>query len=150
MSNWKPIDYAPGYFVSRFGDVYSAKRGRQLNPFDFGRYKRVSLRVEGRNIGRLVHNLVAEAFIGPCPDGLQVCHRDGNGLNNRDDNLRYGTAKENRDDRRRHGTHGNKLTEAQVAAIREDDRPQSAIAADYNVNQSNVSRIKNGKTWHEA
>lgn len=145
MSNWKPIE--GGYYVSRFGDVYSSKRGRELNPVKFGRYRRVELRIGGRRVCRLVHNLVAEAFIGPRPDGLQVCHNNGNGADNRVENLRYGTAKSNRDDRRKHGKHGNKLTEDQVRSILQDPRPQSVIAAEYGINQSNVSRIKNGKTW---
>lgn len=40
-----------------------------------------------------------------------------------------------------------KLTEAQVRRIRSDTRPQKDIANDYNVAQSQISRIKQGKTW---
>jgi len=42
-----------------------------------------------------IHCLVAYAFIGPRPDGLQIDHIDRNSQNNRLDNLRYCTPAEN-------------------------------------------------------
>lgn len=43
-----------------------------------------------------VHRLVCEAFHGPAPfPGAVVIHIDENALNNRADNLRWGTQKEN-------------------------------------------------------
>lgn len=42
-----------------------------------------------------VHRLVAAAFIGPCPTGKQVNHKDGNSLNNHKGNLEYATPSEN-------------------------------------------------------
>lgn len=44
------------------------------------------------------------AFVGPCPDGMEVCHNDGNPENNRVENLRYGTRSDNMRDKRKHGT----------------------------------------------
>jgi DNA invertase Pin-like site-specific DNA recombinase len=40
-----------------------------------------------------------------------------------------------------------KLTEAAVLAIRSDKRTQTAIAADYGVDSSTISLIKNRKRW---
>jgi hypothetical protein len=36
-----------------------------------------------------MHQLVAEAFIGPCPPGHKLVHLNGDGLDNRRANLAY-------------------------------------------------------------
>lgn len=53
-----------------------------------------------------VHRVVASAHLGPCPEGMEVLHIDGDRTNNRADNLRYGTRSENNRDQVRHGTFG--------------------------------------------
>ena len=40
----------------------------------------------------LVHDLVALAFIGPKPAGMQTCHNNDDKRNNIASNLRYDTA----------------------------------------------------------
>jgi hypothetical protein len=62
-----------------------------------------------KNRLQLVHALILEAFVGPCPPGLECRHLDGNPANNRLDNLIWGTRIENQDDRRRHGIIGKGL-----------------------------------------
>lgn len=52
----------------------------------------------------LVHRLVMLAFVGPCPDGLEVCHNDGDPTNNHIENLRYDTRHANIMDAVRAGT----------------------------------------------
>lgn len=52
-----------------------------------------------------VHQIVADAFIGPRPADAEVRHLDGNPLNNRPENLAYGTHAENEADKKLHGTH---------------------------------------------
>jgi hypothetical protein len=56
-------------------------------------------------IGKGVHVIVAEAFIGPRPAGMETRHIDGDPSNNRLENLEYGTRSENAEDSKRHGTH---------------------------------------------
>src|SRR5690606_38480338 len=51
------------------------------------------------------HVLVAEAFIGPRPEGAECLHGDGDHTNNMVSNLRWGTKSENQLDSVRHGTH---------------------------------------------
>jgi hypothetical protein len=50
-----------------------------------------------------VHPLVAAAFIGPRPDGMEIRHLDGERFNNAAVNLCYGTPSENARDRVNHG-----------------------------------------------
>ena len=52
-----------------------------------------------------VHRLVLEAFVGPCPDGMEGCHNDGVPTRNHLGNLRWDTQSENMYDRVRHGVH---------------------------------------------
>lgn len=42
-----------------------------------------------------MHRLVCEAFHGPCPSGMETLHLDDDGLNNRPENLCWGTRKDN-------------------------------------------------------
>lgn len=67
-------------------------------------YLRVNLCKDGKSTKIFVHKLVSRAFIGPIPDGLEVCHNDGNKLNCNKNNLRYDTHSANLLDRINHGT----------------------------------------------
>lgn len=90
------------YEVSNLGNVRRAVDGINTHA---GRAKKVSLSgngylifghcVNGKRKNILVHRAVAEAFLGPCPSGMQVNHKDGNKTNNRVDNLEYVTVSGN-------------------------------------------------------
>ena len=56
---------------------------------------------------RRVHRLVLEAFVGPCPLGMECLHADDDPANNSLSNLRWGTRSENIHDRVRNGIHNN-------------------------------------------
>lgn len=99
---WREIPSAPGYRASDTGGIYSTKVHRDLRPGSSGVYLMVF--VNGRQ-KRYVHHLIAEAFIGPRPQGQVVRHLDGNPLNNSAGNLGYGTYGDNERDKIRHGTH---------------------------------------------
>lgn len=64
----------------------------------------VGLQVDYIHQTLYVHRLVLEAFVGPCPEGMEGCHIDGDGTNNRLDNLRWDTHVGNVKDSIRHGT----------------------------------------------
>lgn len=115
MEVWKPIAGYPGYEVSDLGQVRSwrsrngkgmAKTPHLLTPLPFvGRpYLRVSLMLDGKASYHRVHRLVLQTFVGPCPDGLEGCHNDGNPRNNALSNLRWDTKASNFDDQVKHGT----------------------------------------------
>lgn len=117
-------------------------------------YPTVGLWANQRQRRHKVHRLVAAAFIGPCPEGMECCHNDGNRTNNAVGNLRYDTPAGNQADRILHGTHNrgerhgrSKLTEAQVLAIRADTRNRRIIAAEYSISESCVDGIHYRKNW---
>lgn len=100
-----PVPGFPDYEVSRYGNVRSwtpKKKGALLKPgLTSAGYPSVVL---GGNT-KLVHRLVAEVFIGPCPNGQEVRHKDGMRDNSHLDNLEYGTRRDNVLDMMRHGTY---------------------------------------------
>lgn len=108
----------------------------------------------GKEVVHLIHRLVASAFIGPCPDGMEVLHVDGNSRNNNASNLRYGTRSENVADAYRHGrgiqgeTHPMaKLSSGQVDEIKRclamgDSGAQ--LARRYSVSPATISSIRHG------
>lgn len=57
----------------------------------------------GRPRAARVHHLVALAFIGPRPEGMQVCHHNDDPTDNRVENLRYDTPAANVADSIRNG-----------------------------------------------
>lgn len=81
-------------------------RGRILTPATGSTgYLTVSLSNRSHHKMRMVHILVAEAFIGARPAGHYCCHGDGVKLNNNLVNLRWDTPSGNMQDAVRHGTH---------------------------------------------
>lgn len=66
---------------------------------------------DGRQKGKYLHHLVLEAFDGPCPEGLEARHLDGNAsspaLNDTTGKRRliWGTSSDNKYDEVQHGTH---------------------------------------------
>jgi hypothetical protein len=115
---WLPVpEYQGLYLASNHGQVRSLPRnttsGRILKPWrdDNGRWC-VKLSKNGVEKTLYVHRLVAGAFIGPKPDGLETRHLDDDPDNNRADNLAYGTSAENKADMlRNHGHYKNAITE---------------------------------------
>jgi len=113
---WVSVPNLEGkYEVSDLGRVKSLPRQRVrlriLKPFMVGphfKYPGVLLpNVErpGKYKQVKLHRLVMEAFAGPCPLGMEVCHRNGCHVDARLANLRYGTRQSNVRDAVAHGTH---------------------------------------------
>ena len=107
-----------------------------------------------------VHNLVADAFIGPRPCGLQVRHLNGIPSDNTPRNLKYGTALENAQDRKEHGTylggsnhHNAKLSGGQASSIRTRRRlgeNVSDLAIEFGVSVSTIEGVIYGKTYRPS
>lgn len=65
----------------------------------------MSLCKKGVQTTKSVHRIVLEAWVGPCPAGLEGCHNDGDYTNNVLSNIRWDTRENNQLDKREHGTH---------------------------------------------
>lgn len=117
---WRPVvGYEDAYEVSSHGRVRSRDRtvlksdgvvhplrGVLLNPRTHRQgYLVVTLFRQAVRRNVLVHILVAEAFIGPRPPGMDVCHFNDVKTDNRPENLRYDTRSANMLDAVRNGTH---------------------------------------------
>ena len=103
------------------------------------------------------HRFAYELWKGPIPDGFVVMHSCDNPPCVNPAHLSIGTKLDNNRDaslkgRTPTGTrHWNgRLTDEQIADIRTDPRTHVAIALDYGVSQSHVTRIKGGKARKHA
>lgn len=162
--------YAGFYEVSDYGHIWSVPRlnsighacgGRLLRPgLNGDGYLTVVLHRDSHRETMAVHRIVAAAFHGHRPEGMETRHLDENKLNCSKSNLCYGTRAENQQDRRRHGTHTYprgidhgraKLTEDEVRAIRcrygQGDISQDSLATEYNVSQKAISQIIQREHW---
>lgn len=119
---WRPVVGFEGlYEVSSLGRVRSLPRltamkngrarhtrGGLLAAAIGDRYSSVCLKHEGRSRTVRVHVLVAESFLGPRPEGYDVCHGNNDGHDNRLANLRYDTHRNNQRQMVADGRHGGK------------------------------------------
>lgn len=91
---WLPVVGHEHYSVSSHGRVRSPS-GRIMRAASRSAYPKVNLYLEGVPTCRYVHALVAEAFLGPRPEGMEVNHIDGCKTNPRLENLEYVAHSEN-------------------------------------------------------
>ena len=105
-----------------------------------------------------VHTFVCLAFHGIPKPGEEVRHfPDNNKLNNRPDNLKWGTHLENLQDMKTHGTQRRgerhqfaKLTESdvrQIWVLKKSGWTVKSLAAKFGASSSNVSNILAGRAW---
>lgn len=78
---------------------------KQYTANKVGHLRVVLKRPEGGRLQQYVHRVVLAAFVGPCPEGSETCHNDGDGTNNSLSNLRWDDHSSNMYDRVKHGTH---------------------------------------------
>jgi hypothetical protein len=110
----------------------------------------------------LLHRIILETFVGPCPDGMECLHRDNDKTNNAVPNLRWGSHRENIRDAAADGLLANrncqkgsqrplaKLTEGDIPVIRQlirDGHTLKSIADRYGVHRVQIGHIKSGKGW---
>jgi hypothetical protein len=172
---YRDVQGGPGYKVGSDGTVWTCKNGRYGFKNNWrempgtwvgspsSRYLTVHLRVDGEDWFAKKHLLVATAFHGPCPEGMECRHLDGKPANNRADNLAWGTHQQNMDDMVRHGTStigqtmirgsecpNAKLTEEKARWIGDmimAGYKTGWIAREVLISPQTVAGIKAGRAW---
>lgn len=165
---YRTIDRFYGYRFGSDGSVWSrwATRGGQGDTWKKmkpGKHRNGYLSVQLRTATRcrkfmLVHQLILEAFVGPCPKGCEARHfPDRSKLNNAADNLSWATRLVNARDRATHGTQCRgetngraKMTAANVLEARAsfaNGESVVVLARRYGVDFSTMQSAVLGKTW---
>lgn len=159
----------PGIAVTNTGTVWSCRAAgkdhlvavkpwKQRQPGLVAGYPCVIAIIEGKTISRYVHRLVLETFIGRCPKGMECRHLNGNKLDNRIENLAWGTSLENKYDCVRHGTchvsgkfgeqnYVSKLKDTEIRAILDSRGRKSAssVASQFHISTRYVYQLWSGK-----
>lgn len=167
---WIP-EYEGMYAVSNYGEVYAVDRvvkGKNNTTRCIkGHMKKLHINSNGylstmlykdNKYGRRsdVHYFVAKAFIGPVPEGMEICHNNGDRLDPSAWGLRYDSRLANQADRIKHGTDqigirnpSNKYTEEQVKEVKKLllTHSQSETSRITGIHNSTVGAIKQGVQW---
>ena len=107
----------------------------------------------------MVHRLVVRAFLGPCPPGKQVNHRNGSKTDNRASNLEYVTGAENYAHGERLGLmhkacgeqHGhsriNTYVVREIRRLRAEGLTLRTIGEQFGITETHVCRVAKGRQW---
>jgi len=156
---WLPVaNYEELYDVSNLGRIRRINHGEAATEWhtisqeiDSRGYLITRLYKNGIRFRVRVHKLVAESFLGCCPEGLEVNHIDGDKANSSIENLEYITHIENILHAVRSGLMiGGRLLPDDVHEIRARlaaGEKQESIAADYCITRSAIAHISSGYRW---
>lgn len=161
-----------GYAVGNDGSVWTCRTSssgkfydewKPLKPTQGSKYGHLRVCLGSGRAKRTlqVHALVLNAFVGPCPPGMECRHYpDYSPANNRVDNLKWGTHAQNMQDMVEHGRAGRgglsgetradaKLTEVQVREIHElcKTRTLADVARQFGIGIPQTCWIAQGKAW---
>lgn len=167
---WRPVVGWEGFYeVSNYGRFRSLDRvssngrrhtGRMIGTRPVNGYLHACLCRPGQQSQYLAHRLVAAAFIGQCPPGHTVNHRDGDKQNNHISNLEYMTPSQQMRHARavcgyvsvRGKQHpSTTLSDGKVMLLREMYRSgvytQQDLDAIFGISQTAVGRILDRTNW---
>jgi hypothetical protein len=153
LDRWLPHNHGEGRWM----------RGQVLNPsvnHARGGYLQLHLAGGGRRASKAVHLIVAHAFLGPPPPGMQAAHENGRVMDCRLANLSYKTPAQNCEDKIRHGTlrfgeahYKARFKESDVQAIRrlaKTGATSAGLAALYGVRPNYIWRIVSRDIWKQT
>lgn len=167
---WREIPGFPGYEVSNQGQVrsYFRRTGKKwgiadspqriLRPTQHSKYRGVCLGRNGKRHYRRIGRLILLAFVGLPPDGMEMCHNDGNSTNDHLMNLRWDTHPENMQDASNHGTMTGKgkpkLGQEKVCKIRNrfasGRYSRMELAKEFGVSISTIKCVLNRRDAYEG
>lgn len=134
------------YIITAKGEIINKLTKKELKQHvDRYGYKRVNLSICGKNVQKLVHRLVAEAFIpNPCKKP-QVNHKNGIKLDNSIENLEWVTNEENRAHAVKNGLHKHQKYEVFKNGISLGVFKSSKEISDkFGLDQSAICKVANG------
>lgn len=157
MEEWRPINGFPDYAVSNLGRIKRLTKGRGTRP---GKIRNPSVNSAGYYLvglgqrSKLVHQLVAEAFLGTKPPGHHCHHINGKKLENYPHNLEYLESGIHNGMAFNHCTpklRGSpKLSEAEVREVRKLSQMgirRKALTVRFGVKEHCIRKIINRQSW---
>jgi len=153
----------PSYFplqINKYGFVRNSQTGNILKPQikTFVSGDRRSVVYYGRNgkkVSANVHRLLGLTFLERPIEKNLVCHRDGNSINNRLDNLYWGNSKDNTEDDYRNGALKRGILEVnrkldrwdvfEIKALQYAGVSQSRIGPLFGISPKTVSKLMRGQ-----
>lgn len=150
---WKDIAGLEGlYQVSTYGRVKSLKYGKERilkQSKNSSGYLTVSLYIEGKTFSKVVHRLVAIAFIPNPENKIEVNHIDEDKKNNRLENLNWMTSKENSNWGTRIERQVKSISKP-IKVIYQDDTYEiwesaTVFANEYGINSGGITNVLSGR-----
>ncbi len=161
LANCVPVKSFPGYYINNSGELYSDYRFKfkQMKPTKNSvGYMQVQLCKNKKHINKLIHRLVAEAYIHNNNESfVMINHINGIKHDNRVENLEWCDSTRNNQHAYQTGLNSCKgtknsqckLSSEDVRKIRElyPDMRIIDISKLYNVCESSISQIVHNRTW---
>ncbi len=158
---WKVVPSIPILQASNLGRIKRVETGRVLcgGVMKKSGYIQIGFSFNSKKMNKTAHRLVAEAWLGSCPKGLQVNHINGEKVDNKIKNLEYVTPSRNKKHAFEIGLESAvgeqngraKLTKENVLEIRRlasvTDFTSARIADRFGISQSHCSHIINKTFW---
>lgn len=115
-------------------------------------YPSVTLSMNSKQKVHKIHRLLLTHFVGPCPVGMECCHKDDNPLNFAMTNIYWGTKSDNQQDRLRNGNSHNKRVmrlsdNKKFISIREASRLTRVDRKTLSWCLSGVYKTAGGEQW---